>query len=104
MTESEKTVTKTFTKMKAAHIAVRFAASTSVKMVIGTAIAQYVPTETKAQKLKLCVGTYVISGMVSDAAKTFASRELDEAVELASILIQKIKDDAPKTANDNPTE
>lgn len=92
------------TKMGIAHGAVRFAASTSVKMIVGTAIAQVVPTETKAQKAKLVVGTFVISGIVSDAAKTYASKELNEAVELFTELKQKVQSEKTATENDNPTE
>lgn len=93
MTENETSIPKRkLTKMVAAHGVVRFVASTSVKMVIGTAIAQYVPTESKAQKAKLIVGTYVISGMVSDAAKTYVSKELNDFVELVTPIVDKLKD------------
>lgn len=79
------------TKMAVAHGAVRFAASTSVKLIIGTAIAQVVPTETKVQKAKVIVGTYVLSGIVSDAAKNWASSELDDTLEFASTIISTVK-------------
>lgn len=105
MIESDTTIPKlTLTKMGVAHGFVRFAAATSVKMIVGTAIAQIVPTESKADKLKIIVGTYVLSGIVSDAAKTYASKELDEAVELLTLLKQKLKDGPNAPVTNNPTE
>lgn len=92
------------TKMGVAHGVVRFAAATSVKMIVGTAIAQIVPTETKADKAKVIVGTYVISGIVSDAAKTYASNELNDFVEMASILKHKLKGDLAEAKSDNPDQ
>jgi hypothetical protein len=58
-----------------------FVASTSVKMVVATAISTYVPTETKTQKAKVAVGTYVLSGIVASRAKQFAHDEIDDLIE-----------------------
>ncbi len=104
MTEPETPTPKfKLTKMVAAHGVVRLVASTSVKLVIGTAIAQFVPTETKVQKAKVVVGTYIISGMVQDAAKTYVSNELNDLVEMASVIKAKLKERETKTDPDTDT-
>lgn len=70
-----------------AHGAVRLIASVSVKMVVCAAIAQVVPTETKADKAKLAVGTYMLSGIATDAAKNYASKQLDHYLGYANLAI-----------------
>lgn len=54
---------------------------TSVKMVIATAITSYIPTESKTDKVKVFVGTMVLSHMVADATKTWTDTKMDALAE-----------------------
>lgn len=105
MTETEDSTPKIkFSKKMLARETVKFAARSGVKLVIGTAIAQIVPTETKAQKARVAVGTYVLSSMVADQANTWAHREFDEFCDTAETLLNKIKSEKPKSDSATPTE
>lgn len=92
------------TKLGVAHFTVGFIASTSVKLVVGTAIAQIVPTETKAQKAKLAVGTYVLSGIVQDHARAWARDEFDSKLNLVKRLKTTIEAELEKEMAKTQTE
>lgn len=74
-------------------------AATSVKMVIATAIAQTVPVESKQDKAKLFVGTYVIGGMVAEAGKTHIGNQVDSAYDTVETIKKMIADskETPET-------
>lgn len=105
MTESEtsKFTMPKFTKRGAANFGVKVIASTSVKLIVGTAIAQMVPTETKAQKAKVVVGTYVLSGIVTDAAKSWAVDELDSKIKLVALVKKLVQDEIQKAKDQTET-
>jgi hypothetical protein len=72
----------TKSKLATAKTVTSFVVGFSVRAVIATAVVNLVPTETKAQKAQLFIGTYVVSHMVADHAKTYASDQFDEYVAL----------------------
>lgn len=57
--------------------------SSSVKFVVTSTIVSLVPTETRLQKGKLLVGSYVLSGILADKAKDYISDDLDKKFQYA---------------------
>ena len=68
--------------IKNTKLVARVVVSFSVKAVIATAIASVVPTETKTDKVKVVVATFVLSNLVADAAKTWTNDHIDDLVEV----------------------
>jgi hypothetical protein len=102
-TKTDKFSLPKFTKRSVANLGVKVIASTSVKLIVGTAIAQMVPTETKADKAKVIVGTYVLSGIVTDAAKSWAVDELDSKIKLVALVKNLVQQEIEKSKNQSET-
>lgn len=78
-------------KMKHVKYATSVVVGHCVKTVVATAITNLVPTETKAQKAQVFVGTYVLSSMVAAEAKTYVYNQLSEY----SDSFKKMKSETP---------
>ena len=65
---------------------VRFVVGASVRFVIATAITQLVPADSRTQKVKLIIGSYVIASIVGDKAQDYIDGEYDELSEIISDL------------------
>lgn len=84
--------------------AARWFAGSSVKFIVTTTIVSLVPAETKIQKAKILVGSYVISGLIADKAKDYIEEDLTEKIEFcSSVLAYAKKLTAPDDSDDtNP--
>lgn len=84
--------------LAASKIAVRFVARRSVKVVVAATVAQFVPVaETRAQKVQIAVGTYVLSDMVATAASKHVAAEFDDWVDV----VKKVKSTVTNQKTDN---
>lgn len=102
-TETKKFTLPKLTKRGVANYGVGFIASTGVKLVVATAIAQVVPTETKTDKAKVAIGTYVLSGIATDAAKSWARDELDSKIKLVTLVKNIVKQEIQKEKDKSET-
>lgn len=94
------------TKKDVAFGVTQFAVGTSVKLVVSTAIASLVPTETKTQKVKVAIGSYVISSMVVNQAKAHSAEKFNKLTKAASALKKQFKDavDEAEKPSEDKTE
>lgn len=95
---------KAATPMNITRMVVKGIARTSVAFVATTLVKTYVPTESRAQQLKLMAGTYVISGMATDAAGTWAANEFNDKVEFVQSLFGKSKETPEEDPNETAEE
>lgn len=65
---------------------VRLVVGVSVRFVIATAITQLVPADSRTQKVKLIIGSYVIASIVADKAQDYIDGEYDDLSETLSDL------------------
>lgn len=88
---------KTFSKRGIAKFVVR----SSVKFVVAGAISNIVPeAETKIQKVKLFVGTYVIADMVARNTGTYVEEKIDgwkQDIQELREMIKKIESETPNS-------
>jgi hypothetical protein len=60
----------------------RFVVGNATRFVVTATIASLVPAETKLERVKLAVGSYVIASIVADKAKDYIGQEIDDVTEL----------------------
>lgn len=81
-------------KIKLAKGIAKFAAGRSVIMVVTNAAKAHVPTKNKLEEIQLLIGAYVLAGMVSDHAITWADKRFDDAVSFVQSLKKSLKEQA----------
>lgn len=81
--------------------AAKFVVASSVRFVIVSTVTTLVPAESKTDKVRLIVGSYVIASMVADKAKSYISDEIDEFLELKDEF-KKAEAELEQTESDVP--
>lgn len=81
--------------------AVKFVVGHSTRFVISAAINAVVQPEDRKDRARLFIGTYALSGIVSDKVKEWVDSEIDDFVELyhdAKALFEDIKKEEQEPA------
>lgn len=77
----------------------KFVVASSVRFVVTATITALVPVDSKTDKVKLFVGSYVIASIVADKAKSYISDEIDDITETVTEIVQA---QASMTKTDTP--
>lgn len=75
------------TKTEITTMAVKFVVEASTTFVVSSILKSLCPTDSKAQRVKLIVGSYAIASLVADRVGAAVEEQITEAVEI----IDKIK-------------
>lgn len=79
----------------------KFVVASSVRFIVSSAISTLVPAETKVQKTKVFVGSWIITGIVAEKAASYFDKELDEFLDVAKDDKEEIENNEIET--DIPT-
>lgn len=78
-------------KASGAKMVARFVVGSSVKFVVASTITSLVPTDNRKDRIKVAIGSYVISCVVADKAKAYVCDEIDETIDFYKKVLEQVK-------------
>lgn len=82
----------------------RMVVGSSVKFVVTSTIASLVPVDSKKDKIKVLVGGYVISGVISEQAKRYINEDLDAKFEFCRDVYNEVKKQTTAKQSEAPAD
>lgn len=77
----------------------KFVVASSIRFVVTSTLTALVPVDSKTEKVKLAVGSFVLSELLAEAAKNYIDGEIDDLTEVMDTAMNQLK-----TAQQSETE